>query len=547
MRQAEGGWWELDPPVPPGPDYAFVLDGGEPLPDPRSQWQPHGVRGTSRRPDHDAFPWHVDEWAARSVLGQLVYEMHIGTFTTEGTFDAAIARLDHVRDLGVDFVELLPVAAFPGRHGWGYDGVFPYAVHEPYGGPHGLKRFVDACHERQMCVLLDVVYNHLGPDGNVLPQFGPYFTDAFSTPWGQAVNYAGPDSDEVRRYVIDSALLWLRDYRFDGLRLDAVHAIIDPSAMHVLEEIAVAVEDLAAVLGRPLSLIAESDENNPRIVSCRDVGGYGLDAQWSDDFHHALHSILTGEQTGYYEDFGQLSDLAAALSRGFVYAGRYSKHRRRRHGRPLPSHVPAHRLLGYAQNHDQIGNRAAGERLAALISFDLAKVAAALVLTSPFTPMLFMGEEWAASAPWQYFTDHEDPDLAEAVRVGRRNEFVSFGWRPDAVPDPQDPQTVRRSMLDWDEVGREPHAEMLRWHRALIALRRERPDLTDGGFGDVRIDEDAGVLCMTRGSTLVVTNFAAERRRVPVDAKEMLLASATATLTDTALAMPAESVAILAC
>ena len=396
-------------------------------------------------------------------------------------------------------------------------------------------------------MILDVVYNHLGPDGNVLAAYGPYFTHTYATPWGDAVNYSGPGSDEVRRFAIDNALMWLRDYRIDGLRLDAVHAIIDTSSTHLLEQLAGEVAELSGVVGRPLSLIAESDLNDPRIINAPQIGGYGVGAQWSDDFHHALHVALTGETSGYYEDFGSLSQLGTALRRGFVFAGEYSKARDRRHGRALPPSTVGHRLLGYAQNHDQIGNRADGERLAALVSPALAKVAAALVLTSPFTPMLFMGEEWGASTPWQYFTDHEDPALAAAVCEGRRNEFKAFGWRPDDVPDPQDPQTFRRSTLNWDERKSPPHADLLAWHRDLIGLRRARPGLRDGRFDDqhVDVDEVRRLVVVTRPSTVIAANLSAQSQTLDVDATSVLLASADAELRDTTLTLAPESVAIL--
>ncbi len=360
MTSGGRGWWSTSVDANPGAAYGFALDGSEVLPDPRSAWQPDGVHGLSRLVDHTRFSWHANGWQGRQLLGRLVYELHIGTFTTTGTFEAAIDQLDHLVDLGVEFIQLLPVAAFPGHHGWGYDGVFLYAVQESYGGPDGLKQFVDACHDRDLGVILDVVYNHLGPDGNVLPAFGPYFTDTFSTPWGKAMNYCAAGSDEVRRYVVDNALMWLRDYRIDALRLDAVHAILDTSATHILEELTVEVAALSEEVGRPLALVAESDLNDPRLITARDAGGYGLDAQWSDDFHHALHAVLTGESFGYYEDFGSLSQLATAFTSGYVYAGQYSRHRDRQHGRPLPAAITGHRLLGYAQDHDQIGNRARG-------------------------------------------------------------------------------------------------------------------------------------------------------------------------------------------
>ena len=382
----------------------------------------------------------------------------------------------------------------------------------------------------------------------MLPRFGPYFTEQFATPWGKAINYSGAECDEVRRYAIDNALMWLRDYRLDGLRLDAVHAIIDASATHLLEELSTDVGALSAQLGRPLSIVAESDLNDPRIVTARDASGYGVDAQWSDDFHHALHAVLTGERAGYYADFGSLADVAKALRHGFVYTGEYSGHRRRRHGRSLPPAAPSTRLLGYAQNHDQIGNRAAGQRLAALVSPGLLKVAAALVMTSPFTPMLFMGEEWGASTPWQYFTDHQDPALAEAVRTGRRAEFGAFGWRPQDVPDPQDPATVRRSTLDWAELERAPHAELFGWHRDLVALRKRVADLTDVRLDrvQVRFDETARWLAVRRGSVEVVANLSASSRDVDVDATEVLLASASTRLRDGRLTLAPESVAVVA-
>jgi maltooligosyltrehalose trehalohydrolase len=548
MASIEGGWWTADVEASHGATYGFCLDGAQARPDPRSAWQPDGVHGLSRLVDHTAFSWQSDGWPGRELLGRLVYELHVGTFTAAGTFEAAIERLDHLVDLGVDFVEILPVAAFPGRNGWGYDGVFPYAVQDSYGGPDGLKQFVDACHNRGLGVILDVVYNHLGPDGNVLPAFGPYFTDFFSTPWGDALNYCGPGSDEVRRYVIENALMWLREYRIDGLRLDAVQAILDTSATHILEELAVEVAVLSDEVGRPLSLVGESDLNDPRLISAREAGGYGLDAQWSDDFHHALHTVITRESFGYYEDFGSLSQLATALTRGYVYAGQYSRHRDRQHGRPLPVSITGHRLLGYAQDHDQIGNRAAGERLAALVSPALVKVAAALVLTAPFTPMLFMGEEWAASTPWQYFTDHEDPDLAEAVRVGRRGEFKAFGWKHEDVPDPQHPTTVERSTLKWDELVLAPHAGVLAWYRELIALRRSRLDLADGRFDQIEVDFDEAErwLVVRRPSTVVAVNLALQPRRLEMQATSALLASADVELGASSVTLQPESVAILA-
>lgn len=519
MAATAGGWHEADvDDAGPGADYGFSLDGGPVLPDPRSSWQPAGVDGPSRAVDHAAFAWTDAAWRGVHLPSAVLYELHVGTFTPEGTFDTAIARLDHLVDLGVDAVELLPVAQFPGARGWGYDGVDLFAPHASYGGPDGLKRLVDACHARGLGVVMDVVYNHLGPAGNYLGSYGPYFTDRYATPWGQAVNLDGAGSDEVRAFFVDNALMWLRDYHCDGLRLDAVHAILDTSATHLLEEIATRIEALSAALGRPLFAVAESDLNDPRVVRRREVGGYGMDAQWSDDFHHAVHAALTGERDGYYADFGSLAHVATALRRAFVYGGDFSAFRGRRHGRIDPA-LSGSRFLAYAQNHDQVGNRARGERSAALMSPGRLRLAAALVLTSPFVPMLFQGEEWGAGTPFQYFTDHADPALGRAVSDGRRCEFVAFGWEPADVPDPQDPATFQRSKLDWSELGEKEHAAVLDWHRRLIALRRSVPALADGRLDAVecRFDDEGGSLVVRRGPVTVAGNIGAFPVEVAVD------------------------------
>ncbi len=531
------GWWSADVPgAAVGADYGFRLDGGDPLPDPRSLWQPYGVTGLSRSYDHSAFGWTDRSWRGGPLHGSVLYELHVGTFTAEGTFDAAIGRLDHLRDLGVHTVELMPVAAFPGRHGWGYDGISLWAVHEPYGGPDGLKRFVDACHARGLAVLLDVVYNHVGI-GNRLGDFGPYFTEAHVTPWGPAVNLDQPGSDEVRSFLIGNALMWLRDYHLDGLRLDAVHALEDRRALHFLEELAAEVQALAARLNRELVLVAESDLNDPRLVSSREAGGYGLTAQWSDDFHHAVQAAVTGERQGYYADFGSLAALAKTYTRVFFHDGTWSTFRGRTHGRQVDVfRIPAHRFLGYLQDHDQVGNRALGDRIAASLPPDLVKVAAGLVLTSPFTPMLFMGEEWGADTPWQYFTDHIEPWLAKAVAEGRRAEFARFGWGPAEVPDPQDEATFLRSKLDWTQPGREPYRGILAWYRELIALRRARPELTDPRLGRVRadFDEDARWLLVHRGRLRIAANLGAAAARLPLGrpAAAVLAASAPGVAVD---------------
>jgi maltooligosyltrehalose trehalohydrolase len=534
------GWWTAEG---EGADYGFVLDGEGPFPDPRSPWQPDGVHGLSRAYDHGRFAWTDGLWRGRPLTGSVVYELHTGTFTPEGTFDSAIQRLDHLVDLGVEAVELMPVAAFPGRNGWGYDGVALWAVHEPYGGPDGLKRFVDACHGRGLAVILDVVYNHLGPSGNYLGRYGPYFTDAHQTPWGPAVNLDRAGSDEVRAFIVENALMWLRDYHLDGLRLDAVHALRDDRALHILEELEVAVAGLRAQTGRELSLIAESDLNDPRLVTSREAGGYGLDAQWNDDFHHAVHAALTGERQGYYGDFGSMEALAKTLTRVFFHDGTWSSFRGRTHGRPVdPLRTPGHRFFGFIQNHDQVGNRATGDRISAALSPGLLKVGAGLLLTSPFTPMLFMGEEWGAGTPWCYFTDHVEPELARAVSEGRRREFATHGWASEDVPDPQAPETFRRSLLDWDEREKPPHRELLQWYRALIALRRSCPELTDARLTEVSVRHGDTWIVIYRGSVRIAANFGAEPVRLPDG--ELLLASADGVRPGGEL--PGESLAILA-
>jgi len=553
MSPASRDWWRATVrAVTPEPSYAFRLDSSDQLlPDPRSQWQPEGVRGASRLVDHASFPWTDATWTSRPLAGAVVYEIHIGTFTPGGTLDSAVERLDHLAGLGVDFVELMPVNAFDGLYGWGYDGVCWYATHEEYGGPYALKRFVDACHARGIGVLLDVVYNHLGPTGSVLHHFAPYQSD-HGTDWGPAINLDGADSDEVRRYIVDNAVTWLRDYHLDGLRLDATDALLDRRATHLLEEIGLAVRRLQAHLGRSLVLIAESDLNDPRVIAPREAGGHGIDAQWSDDFHHALHAALTGEHHGYYADFGGLSPLAQALTNGFVLDGRVSVYRGRHHGRPIDTtRTPGWRLLGYAQNHDQVGNRPRGDRLASRVGSARAKIAAALTLTGPSTPMLFMGEEWAAGTPFPFFSSFTDPVLAQQVREGRRREFAAAGVAADDMYDPQDPATREAARLDWAETARSGHLEVLDWYRRLIALRREHCDLTDPVLTStsVRLDDAHGWLVLTRGTIAVACNISASHRVVPVPGAglgEVLLSSgAEADIRKDSLDLPPESVVIL--
>jgi malto-oligosyltrehalose trehalohydrolase len=544
------GWWEAAAPIGAGVDYGFRLDGGDLLPDPRSPRQPAGPQGPSRGYDHAAFSWTDQGWRGVPLPGAVLYELHIGTFTSEGTFDAAIGRLDHLVSLGADLVEVMPVAAFPGRHGWGYDGICLWAVHEPYGGPDGLKRFVDACHARGLGVLLDVVYNHVGI-GNRLADFGPYFTDAHVTPWGPAVNLDQPGSDEVRDFLLGNALMWLRDFHLDGLRLDAVHAFHDHRAIPLLEELAAETAALAAAAGRELLLIAESDLNDPGLVTPRDAGGYGLTAQWSDDFHHAVHAAVTGERQGYYCDFGPLAVLARTLTRVFRHDGGWSQFRGRSHGRPVdPLRTPAHRFLGYLQNHDQIGNRATGDRVTASLTPALARVAAGLVLTAPYPPMLFMGEEWGAGTPWQYFTDHTEQWLARAVAEGRRAEFAAHGWAGSAVPDPQDEATFARSKLDWAEPGRGGHRELLAWYTELIALRRARPELTDPRLDRVRArwDEDGRWLVTERGALRIAAVLGPAEQRLPLGGRAVSVLAASApgvTLHGDEVLLPGSSFAVI--
>ncbi len=550
MAGSAGGWWrtEVDG-AGPGSDYAFLLDADEtPLPDPRSRWQPNGVHAPSRAYDHGAFEWTDHGWTGRALPGSVLYELHIGAFTPGGTFDSAVERLDHLVELGVDLVEVMPVNAVDGPRNWGYDGVGWYAVTENYGGPDGFKRFVDTCHARGLGVVLDVVHNHLGPSGAYLDRFGPFF--AGSNIWGPSLNLDGPQSDEVRRYVIHNALEWLRDYHLDGLRLDAVHALRDTRAIHLLEELATEVDALAGHLRRPLSLIAESDLNDPRLVTPRAAGGYGLTAQWDDDIHHCLHATLTGERQGYYADFGALPDLARTLRGVFFHDGRWSSFRQRTHGRPVDTaSLPGWKFLAYLQNHDQVGNRATGDRISAALSPGLLACGAALVLGSPYTPMIFMGEEWGAATPFQFFSHLPDAALRNAIREGRYAEFAGHGWADATVPDPNDEQTFLRSKLDWSEPAAEPHATLLRTYRELIALRKRRPELSDPRLDRLRVtvDERARTVVLHRGALRVVVNLGARAITTLLDGRptRVLLASGQATPAPDGVLLAGESFAVV--
>jgi len=454
--------------------YLYRLNGNVGRPDPASSFQPQGVHGPSQVVD-SRFPWQDDSWQGPPLDNYITYELHVGTFTDNGTFDAVIDHLDELAELGVTAIELMPIAQFPGTRNWGYDGAYPYAVQNSYGGPQGLKRLVNACHQRGMAIVLDVVYNHMGPEGNYLEDFGPYFTARYQTPWGRALNFDGPHSDEVRRFFIKNALRWVSEFHVDALRLDALHAILDTSSYPFIEELAACVHEEAKRLHRNVYLIAESAANDVRLVRPRGVGGYGLDAQWNEDFHHSLHALLTGERTGYYQDFGELQHLVKALREGFVYSGQYSAYCRRRHGSSSRD-VPPSKMVVFAQNHDQVGNRLLGERLSQLVSLEKLKLAAGVTLLSPFLPLIFMGEEYGEFAPFFYFVNHSDPDLIEAVRRGRREEFAAFKWQGEP-PDPQDESTFLRAKLN-HELQRETfHQTLLRFHGELIKLRRTVPAL----------------------------------------------------------------------
>ncbi|MDQ2845876.1 MAG: malto-oligosyltrehalose trehalohydrolase [Actinomycetota bacterium] len=554
MTQDSSGWWHasLDLADDTQVDYGFLLDRDPtPKPDPRSRRQPGGVHEISRSYRPDSFAWTDASWTGRQLAGGVIYELHIGTFTATGTFDAAIERLDHLVELGVDFVELLPVNAFNGTHNWGYDGVLWFAVQETYGGPAGYQRFVDACHANGIGVIQDVVHNHLGPSGNYLPLYGPYLHSGRANTWGSSLNLDGEDSDEVRAYILDNIRMWLRDYHVDGLRLDAVHALVDHRAVHILEEIAIEVDALSAHLGRPLSLIAESDLNDPKLITSRQAGGYGLAAQWSDDYHHVLHVALTDEKVGYYGDFGSMAAIAKVLTGGYFHDGSWSSFRGRSHGRPVDTRtVPAWAFVGYTQNHDQIGNRAAGDRLTATLGPEDLAIAAVMVLAGPFTPMLFMGEEWASSTPWQFFTSHPEPELGKITATGRLAEFERMGWDPASVPNPQDPVTFAHSHLDWAEKGRADHAEVLALYRDLIAARRTWPQLTDPRFDrlDVSCDEDKRWLLMDRGGLQVAVNFGDEAATVPVreHGDAMLTTNKDATIAAESVVLPAHAAVLLA-
>ena len=544
------GWWMLEvAETSCGDDYAFLIDDDPtPYPDPRSPRQPNGVHGMSRLYDHEEFEWHDQLWRGSPKTGAVLYELHIGTFSKEGTFDGAIEHLDYLADLGITHIELMPIAEFAGARGWGYDGVALFATHEPYGGPDGLKRFVDACHAKGLSVIVDVVYNHFGPIGSYSNKFGPYLTAKHKTPWGDAVNLDEGGSDEVRRFFCDNALLWLRDYHCDGLRFDAVHEFIDRSAVHFMEQLSVEVERLGATLGREFYLIAESDLNDPTVIRPLEAQGYGMDSQWSDDFHHSLFTLIYTKEPGrgYYDDFGSMADLHKALKHAYVYDGKYSGYRKRKHGRPVEA-LSAHHFIHFDQNHDQVGNRAMGERLEHLSGLDAAKVAIGIVLMAPYIPMLFMGEEWATSSPFLYFADHEDEEMRRLVSEGRKRDFALFFG--NEVPNPEDIGTFEKSKLNWDEIGEGKHAEMLGWTKALIKLRRSTAALNDGNMHHLMVttDDKRMTLVMDREEIRILVNLGTESQHFDLlDGEGLCLISRLGIdIADNAIDLPGMTLAVL--
>jgi len=482
-----------------GEDYFYAVDGQSRYPDPASRFQPQGVHGPSRIVDPDTFQWEDDAWEGISLRNYIIYELHVGTFTHEGDFASVTRNLDYLADLGITALELMPVAQFPGSRNWGYDGTFPFAPQNTYGGPEGLKALINSAHKRGIAVVLDVVYNHFGPEGNWLHRFGPYFTDRYKTPWGDAVNFDGPFSDEVKRFFIINALYWIMEYHVDALRLDAVHGILDSGAHHFLQELSDAVHALSDRSGRQVFLIAESDLNDVKIINPAEKGGYALDAQWNDDFHHALHAVLTGEKQGHYEDFGSLSDFATALREGFVYSGRYSYYRKRRHGNSSLER-PAEQFVVFAQSHDQVGNRAKGDRLSGVLSLEKLKLAAASFLLSPYIPLLFMGEEYGEPAPFLYFVSHADAALLEAVREGRRSWFSDFRI-DEPLPDPADKETFEASALTLSLHDKEWHNALFMFYKELIRLRKTIPALVHLSKEHLEID------CKSREGTLVMRRW----------------------------------------
>lgn len=532
MERAGGDVFEaIAPETQAGANYKYLVDNERERPDPVSRWQPEGVHGPSRVVDPAGFNWTDQGWKGLPLKDLIIYELHIGTFTQQGTFEAAIEKLPYLKSLGLTAIEIMPVAEFPGGRNWGYDGAHLYAPQSTYGGPTGLKALVDACHREGLAVILDVVYNHLGPEGNYLGEYAPIFSKSYRTPWGDALNFDSAESDGVRRYFIENALYWLTEYHVDGLRLDAIHRIMDKSPRHILAEIADEFSRQAQMLGRMAWTIAESDLNDVRVIKPQTEGGYGLDAQWSDDFHHSLHAVLTGTQRGYFADFGRMEDLAKAIREGFIYDGCRSEFRKRRHGTPSLER-PGEQFVVFIQNHDQIANGYWGDRLAALVSPAQQKVAAALLLSAPNLPLFFMGQEWGETAPFLYFTSHTDEDLAQGVREGRKEEYASFleaeeigsSSMDEGFADPQAIETFERSKLNWSQPEESPHREILNFYRDLLAFRRSTPALSncDKDLTRVQYDESERWIAIERRSEsaeaiMLVCNMSADARSIQLE------------------------------
>lgn len=530
LQKDDAGYWTgRAEDTSPETLYQFRLDDEISRPDPASRAQPEGVHDYSQVVPKDNHNWSEISWQPPQPQDLLIYELHPGTFTSQGDFDGIASRLDHLLELGINAIEIMPVAHFPGSRNWGYDGVYPFAVHTSYGGSKGLKKLVDTCHRKGVAVILDVVYNHMGPEGNYLHDYGPYFTDKYNTPWGAAINFDDAHCDPVREFVLQNALMWFEEFRIDALRLDAVHAIYDHSAKHILKEMREWTDELEKRTGNKHYLIAESDLNDVRLISNYQGGGFNLDAQWADDFHHSVHALLTGERRGYYSDFGNLQHLAKSFRQGFVYDGEYSEHRKRRIGND-PSHQPPSKFVVAIQNHDQVGNRKVGDRLSQLVNFELQKTAAGLLLISPYIPLLFMGEEYAEDRPFQYFVSHGDADLVQAVREGRRREFESFDWKGE-VPDPQSEETFKRSTLQWNWNENEQKTTMFRFYQELIKLRKAG---TFSSFVEeeiaAEIRENERVLVLRTSELLAVVNLDDEQRKLelnfPGDNWKKILATA---------------------
>ncbi|HEY9001552.1 MAG TPA: malto-oligosyltrehalose trehalohydrolase [Mucilaginibacter sp.] len=524
QRDNYGYWTGATDTIKPEENYLFVLDGNKKLADPASLSQPDGVHGPSQYIDLADFQWNDHKWKNLPLSDYVFYELHTGTFSPESNFKGIISKLDHLIELGVTAIEVMPIAQFPGERNWGYDGVFPFAVQNSYGCARGLQALVNACHQKGLAVVLDVVYNHLGPEGNYLSQFGPYFTEKYKTPWGNAINFDDAWCDGVRKFFIENTLMWFRDFHIDALRLDAVHAIKDFSPKHILKEIKENVDQLMKLTDKQYHLIVECDLNDKRYIHPIKKDGYGMDSQWIDEFHHALRVAAGQERNGYYSDFNGLADLAKAYSNAYVYTGQFSRHRRKNFG--TKTNNTGNQFVVFSQNHDQVGNRMLGERTSTLASFEMQKLMAGAVIVSPFLPLLFMGEEWSASSPFQYFASHSDKELIKAVQKGRREEFKDFHGEGE-TPDPQSLETFNRSKLNWEELRKEDHQVMFNYYKELIRLRKSNPALKSNDRKNMKVDFDEQSKTLTlhrwdkKKEVLCLMNFSSERQTTIIkDAKK---------------------------